>query len=137
MKNIEKTSVLFVFSKKKIFLGDWKLAKKWDVWNKKLLLKNNTVLKMIKKKKKLFSSIKMSVWIMDNRDSVTRPKSKNWKKMKNRIRLELCFFFSLYSSFYCAYSGNKAWLIGHFWAWHIIPYFLYHACIIQNIKWDA
>ena len=33
------------------------------------------------------------------------------------------------SSNFCAHFDNKAWLIGHFWAWHIIPHFLYHACM--------
>ena len=57
-------------------------------------------------------------------------KWKCWKKLKkkNWIRLEVCFFLSMSSNF-CAHFDNKAWLIEHFWAWHIIPHFLYHACI--------
>ena len=37
--------------------------------------------------------------------------------------------FSFLSKLHCAYFENKTWLIRHFWAWHIISYFLYHACI--------
>ena len=50
---------------------------------------------------------------------------------RSRFGLDRCFPFChfLSLSFYCAYFGNKAWLIGYFWAWHIIPYFLYHACM--------
>ena len=46
------------------------------------------------------------------------------------LRLDRCFLFCRFSSkFHRVYFDNKAWLIRHFWAWHIIPYFLYHACI--------
>ena len=46
------------------------------------------------------------------------------------LGLDRCFLFCrFFSKFHLAYFDNKAWLIRHFWAWHIIPYFLYHACI--------
>ena len=46
------------------------------------------------------------------------------------LRLDRCFLFCRFSSnLHRAYFNNKAWLIRHFLARHIIPYFLYHACI--------
>ena len=51
-------------------------------------------------------------------------------KKRCGLRLDRCFPFCYFSSkFHCAYFDNKAWLIMHFWAWQIIPYFLYHAHI--------
>ena len=54
------------------------------------------------KKKIVFFLRKMFVWIKEDRDSVTQPKSKNveknWKR-KNWIRLEVCFFLSMSSNF--------------------------------------
>ena len=53
------------------------------------------------------------------------------RKKKCRFGLDRCFpFCRLSSKLHCAYFGNKTWLFRHFWAWHIIPYLLYHACII-------
>ena len=54
MKKIKKTSVLFVFLKKYIFLGNWKLAKKTDMSRIKGVDKKNAMLKMIKKKEEFF-----------------------------------------------------------------------------------
>ena len=86
MKKLKKQVSYSFFSKKNnIFLGNWKLAKKkTDMSGIKGVDKKNAMLKMIKKKK--FFLRKMFVWINENRDSVTRPKSenveKNWKKWK-------------------------------------------------------
>ena len=53
------------------------------------------------------------------------------KFTKKRNGLDRCFPFCRFflRFLYCAYFDNKAWLIRHFWAWHIIPYFSYHACM--------
>ena len=46
------------------------------------------------------------------------------------LGLDRCFLFCcFFSKFHRAYFDNKAWLIRHFWAWHIISYFLYQGCI--------
>ena len=78
MKKIEKTSVLFVFFKKNIFLGDWEVAKKTDMSGIKAADKKYTMLKIIKKKKKFFLR-KMLVWIKDDRDNVTR-----WENLQKK-----------------------------------------------------
>ena len=55
---------------------------------------------------------------------------KIYKKKICGLGLNRCFLFCrFFSKFHRAYFDNKAWLIRHFWAWHIIPYFLYHACM--------
>ena len=77
-------------------------------------------------KKKVFTK-KMLVWIKDDRDSVTQ-----WENLQKRcgLRLDRCFLCCRFSSkFHRAYFDNEARLIGHFWAWHVISYFSYHACM--------
>ena len=114
-------NVLFVFFKK-IWLKIGKknvLSRIKRCCQKKIYI----VLKTIKKK----FLWKMLVWIKDDRDNVTR-----WENLQKRwgLRLDRCFLFCRFSSkFHRVYFDNKAWLIRHLWAWHIIPYFLYHACI--------
>ena len=81
------------------------------------MLIKNVMLKMIKKRVFLLYW-KMFVWIKEDRDSVTRPKSENVEK---KLKLGSCMHHM---------HSDKAWFIRHFWALHVISYFLYHACII-------
>ena len=60
-------------------MGNWKLAKKTDMSgikgvDKKCHVEND------KKKKEIFFLQKMFVWIKEDRDSLTRPKSENVEK---------------------------------------------------------
>ena len=77
---------------------------------------------------------KMFVWINDDRDSMTQ-----WENLQKRygLGLDRCFLCCRFlQSFYCAYFGNKTWLIS---MTHHSTFLVscMHAWIIQNIKWDA
>ena len=80
---IERTSVIFVFFEKIFLSVKRKLVKKYDddvlSWIKGIDDKIYHVENDQKKRKKF---TKMFVWIKEDRNSVTRPKSENWKNEK-------------------------------------------------------
>ena len=68
---------------------EWKVAKKkTDMSGIKGVDKKNVMLKMIKKR--VFLLWKMFVWIKEDRDSVTRPKSENIEKIEKWKIEKMC-----------------------------------------------
>ena len=103
MKNW-KNECLIRFLQKKYFwvIKNWQ--KKTDMSGIKAADKNIPCWKWSRKKRKSFYE-KMLVWIKEERDSVTRPKSENVEKnekWKNRIRLKMRLFLFLSSKFHRA-----------------------------------
>ena len=81
-------------------------------------------------KKEIFLQ-KMFVWIKDDRDSVTR--KKNLQKRKLDLRLEMVFLLSLFLKVYWyALSNGWSYIFEHNMSFHNFV-----SCIMQDIKWNT